>query len=131
MSYETTARADIRRLARRPRHVLPAKSKAIAQDMPAAGVAGFVRDVVEIAIAVGRLVVDRRRQSPVAQGHQADDQFSHTGGREQMARHALGARDGRAIGLAAEDLLDRRRLDLVVGRRARAVGVDVVDIRRG
>ena len=42
--------------------------------------AGLVGDVVEVALRVGRLVVDRRRQHAVADRQQADDQLRGPGG---------------------------------------------------
>ena len=89
----------------------------------------FVRDVVEVALRVGVVEVDRRRQDPVADRQQADDRLDAPGSRDQVAHHALGAGDRHLVGRLPERFLDGQGLDRVVDRRAGAVGVDVVDVR--
>ena len=106
----------------------PPKPKLFEAADIAARFAGRVGDVIQVALGVGRLVVDRRRQHVVADRQQADDQLGGAGRGDQMPHHALGARDRDLVGLVAEDALDRQRLDLVVDFGARAVGVDVVDV---
>ena len=44
---------------------------------------GFIGHVVEVALGIGVLVVDRRRQHVVANGQQADDQLRGPGGGDQ------------------------------------------------
>src|SRR3989304_92892 len=50
---------------------------------------------------------------------------------QQVARHLFGRGDGNAVGKLAEDRLDCRGLAGIVEPRARAVGVDVVDLSGG
>ena len=57
----------------------------------------------------------------------AEDQLHAAARAEQMAELALGAGDAHLAGVLAEDGFDGDRFGLVAQRRARAVGVDVVD----
>jgi len=109
------------------RDVLAAEAEAVGEGPLASACTDLVGHVVEVAVGIGVFVVDGRRQKPVADGHQADDQFGGTGGSDQVAHHALRARNWNLVGPFAEDLLDRQRLHLVVDVGARAMGVDVVD----
>src|SRR5207248_10369713 len=54
-----TGSASAREGADDQRGVLPAEAKAVAQGVPHADLPGLVGDVVEVALRVGRLVVDR------------------------------------------------------------------------
>src|SRR5262249_5666332 len=106
------------------RDILPAEAKAVAEHVAYAFFAGRVRDVVEVAVRVGVLVVDRGWQHAFAQGHDTGDQLDGAGGGDQVADHALAAGDRDGVGAVAEDVLDRERLDLVVDFGAGAVSVD-------
>src|SRR5919202_152921 len=87
--------------------------------------------VVEVAIGVGLLVVQRRRQHAAAHRLDAHERLDRAGRAEQVPDRQL-RRGHRRRGIrAVEDRLDRDRLDLVVERRAGPVGVDVADVARG
>src|SRR5262245_46721197 len=77
------------------RDVLAAKAKTVGKREVEWSRARLVGDVVQVAIRVGVLVVDRRRQYTVANRHQADDHLGDPGSGNQVAHHALGAGDGR------------------------------------
>src|SRR5262249_36197248 len=79
----------------------------------------------DVALGVRRLVAHGRREDARLHRHHARDRLERAGRAHTVADHALQAAD-RHLALA-EDAADHRRLDLVVGLRARAVRVDVVD----
>src|SRR5262249_53302545 len=56
------------------RDVLPAEAKTVAQGVLDPLLARRVRDVVQVAFWVGHLVIDRRRQHALADGHDRDNQ---------------------------------------------------------
>src|SRR4029453_2389667 len=62
--------------AENERNVLAAEAKTVAEGVVAALRPGLVSDVVEVAIGVGILVVDRRRQNVVADGEKPTDHSS-------------------------------------------------------
>ena len=55
--------------------VVPAEAERVGNDDPDVGLAGFVRDVVEVALGVGRVVVDRRRQHALVDRERAEDRL--------------------------------------------------------
>ena len=94
-------------------------------------VARLVRDVVEVALGILGLVVDRRRHLPVAHRERREDGLDRAGGAEAVTRRALRRRHRRPLRvLFAERLLDHARLRRVAERRRRRVRVDVADVRR-
>ena len=113
------------------RGVVAAEAEAVAHGGRELPLAGVVRRVVEIAHrdrALSRLIVGGI--DAVAQRQHGQHQLDAAAGAQQVAELALGARDAQLVGVLAEDRLDGGRLGLVAQRRARAVGVDVVDRRR-
>ena len=56
--------------------------------------------------------------------------FETAGGAEQMPGHRFRRGDRQLVGVLAEQILDRERLDAIVVRRRRAVRVDVADLLR-
>ena len=78
--------------------------------------ARLVRDVVEVALRVGRLVVDRRREDALVEREHAHHRLDRAGRPEAVAGHRLRRRDRELVRVVAEDLLDRPRL----GERRRA-----------
>ena len=72
----------------------PPKPKLLVRAWSQRASRAVVGDVVQVALRVGRVIVDRRRQHAVADRHQADDQLGRAGRGDQVAHHALGARDG-------------------------------------
>src|SRR5512132_1532846 len=65
--------------------VVPTEAERVRDGDPDVGLARLVRNVVEVAISIGRLVVDRRRQHAVADCERAEDRFNGTGGTETVA----------------------------------------------
>ena len=73
-----------------------------------------------------RLIVGRDRL--VAHGRQAGQGLEGAGGGEHVAGEALGRGDGNPVGVVAQDEPEHGRLGGVADRRARGVGIDVVDV---
>ena len=86
-----------------------------------------VGHVVEVAVGVGRGVVDGRRQHAVAQGEQRGDRLDAAGRAQGVPGHALGARHRQLARVLAEHLLDHRGLAGVVVLGRGAVRVDVAE----
>ncbi len=87
----------------------------------------LIGNVVEVAIRGGYGEVHGGQQHVRPQREQCKCELESAAGTEQMAVNCLGGAHWDAIGALAEYLLDRRRLDRVVGLRAGTVGVDAVD----
>ena len=85
-------------------------------------------DVVEVALGIGLVEIDRGRDQIAVDGQGRDDRFHAAAGAEQMAELALGGADGQLFGVVAEGGLDGLGLGQVAQRRAGAVGVDVIDV---
>lgn len=64
----------------------------------------LVGRVVQVAIGVGRLVVDRRRDDAEFDGFHAGNAFEPTGRSERVAGAALDGGDEELGGVVAEDL---------------------------
>jgi hypothetical protein len=79
---------------------------------------------------VGRFQREFRRQPLSAQRHQADDRFHRARRAEQMADAGLGGTDRQSRGARGRPAIDGGGLGAVVERRAGAVGVDVINVRR-
>mmetsp|Transcript_4614 Transcript_4614/g.9685 ORF Transcript_4614/g.9685 Transcript_4614/m.9685 type:complete len:447 (+) Transcript_4614:137-1477(+) len=90
----------------------------------------LIRYVVQIALGIRSLVVDCRRHNAVLYRPRGDHRLEASRGAQGVARDALRARHAEPIALrvVAQHRLQPHRLELVVVRRARAVGVDVVDV---
>jgi hypothetical protein len=111
--------------------VAPEAERVRTRDVDVRSVAGFVRDVVEVAVRVGIVVVDRRRELPVAHGEHREHRFDRAGGAEAVPRRPLRRRDRRlASVLLAERELQDTRLARVSERRRRRVRVHVPDLAR-
>src|SRR4051794_28952075 len=76
------------------RVVLTAEAERVGEGHVHAGLAGGVGDVVEVALGVGGLVIDRRRADVVADGQDAGDHLDRAGGGDQVAHHTLNRGDG-------------------------------------
>ncbi len=92
-----------------------------------------VGHVVEVALGVGDLVVDRREHDPRGHALPGEDRLDGAGGADRVAEHRLVRRDRHRPCAVAEHPLDRAGLGGVVRRRRGAVGVHVLDVvgRRG
>src|ERR1700676_966776 len=83
------------------RGVGAAKPKGVGKRVFQRGLAGFVRNVVQIASRVRRLLVDRGRQNLVAQRQDADARFESTRTAEQMPGHRFCGADRHLLGAFA------------------------------
>src|SRR5262249_34655673 len=71
------------------RAVVAAEAETVGDGAADAHLAGGVGDVIEVAIRVGRLVVNGRVDDAGAQRLDAGDQLDAAAGAEQVAGHAL------------------------------------------
>lgn len=85
---------------------------------------------VQIAVGVGLLVADGRRDDILAGRHGAGDGLNGSRTAQQMTGHRLGRGYMHALCRLAQRLLDGDGLVLLIERRGRAMCVDVVDILR-
>src|SRR5439155_9223911 len=100
------------------RGVRPAEAERVRHHVTDLLLARLIRDVVEIALRIGHLVVDRRRDDPCLHDLCCDRRFQSAGRAEEMAGHRFRGADGDFVRLVAEHPLDRERLDFVTdGRR--------------
>src|ERR1043165_8212588 len=60
------------------RRVLTAEADVIAQHMPAYLLARLIGDIIEVAVRIGGLIIDRRRQRLVADHHETNSQLNCT-----------------------------------------------------
>ena len=74
------------------------------------------------------LVVDRRRQLALVQGHDAHHRLDRARRPEAVAHHRLRRGDSELVSVVAEHVLDRFRLCRVAEGRRGSVGVDVADV---
>src|SRR5205085_12576928 len=88
------------------------------------------RDVVEIAVLVGAVEIDRRREPPALQRERGNGGLECAGGAERVAVVALGAAHLKLGCVVAAYLLQREGLGRIVERRRAAVRVDVGNVGR-
>src|SRR5262245_28621795 len=84
-----------------------AEAEGVREHVVEPGLARRVGHVVEIALGIRVLVVDRRRNDAVVDGERADRRLEAPGGAEQVARHRLRRGNRELARVIAEDLLDR------------------------
>src|SRR5256885_3589971 len=98
--------------------VAPAEAERIRDADGDVSLARLVRDVVEVALGIFLLVVDRRRQQAAVDGEHGEDGLDRTRGAEAVTRRALGRGSAylRCV-LLAERLLDHLRLTRIAERR--------------
>src|SRR4029077_8468748 len=70
--------------------VVPAETERVRDADGDVGLARLVRDVVEVALGIGLLVVDRRRQQAPLDGQHGEDGLDRPGRAEAVTRRALG-----------------------------------------
>ena len=66
-----------------------------------------IRRAVEIALRIGVVLVDRRRDVAGVERQQRDGELERAGAAEQMPGHRLGRAEDQRAGLLAEHRLDR------------------------
>ena len=93
-------------------------------------VTGGVGDIIEVAVRVGVVEVDRRRHDPVPDRQDAGDGSQRRRRPEQVPGQRFGRGDGQVVGMLAEGRPDRVRLGDVPHTGAGRVGRDVVDLLR-
>ena len=78
---------------------MSAKTKIVVEREAHIDFTCFVGDVVEIAVRIGRRVIDSWRHDAVYDGFDADDGFEAARRAEHVARHGFRAADGSLFGL--------------------------------
>ncbi len=100
--------------AERDAGVLTAEPEGVRERERHVEVARLVRRDVEVAVGVGRLVVDRRRDPAGRDRERAHGALDRAGRAEHVAGHRLGRADAHRAGVLAERGLDRDGLGRVV-----------------
>src|SRR6266480_3199451 len=106
------------RAANDQRAVLAAKCDAIAQSDIDIRAACAARKIVQIALRVGLIEIDRRMQPPLTHSQNCRSEPSRTAGALWMADHGFGRAHRNIRRAPAEAALQRKRLHLVVELRA-------------
>src|SRR5450755_956107 len=89
------------------RDVVATEAEAVAQRRRDFASTRCVRRVVEVALRVGRAVVDRGRDDPVAHDQRGDEQLDRAGGAEHVSGARFGRADAEPIRRFAEDRANR------------------------
>jgi hypothetical protein len=84
--------------------------------------------VVELAVGVDRVEIDRRRQDPGLERADAEQRLGRARRAEHVAGHRLGRGHRETLGVRAEHRSDRARLARISRGRARRVRVHVFDV---
>ena len=83
-----------------------AEAEGIGQGVLDVNLAHLVRNVVEIAVGIRRLVIDGGRNNSSLNNKRRDSGLYGSRCAEQVADHGLGGTDGKLAGMIAEELLD-------------------------
>src|SRR6476469_1505991 len=92
------------------RGVGAAEPERVRQRVPDRDRTALVWNVIEVALLVGDLEVDRGRSDLMVHGEGRDTCFESAGAAEQVAGHRLGGRHSYLVGVVAECALDGQRL---------------------
>jgi hypothetical protein len=90
----------------------------------------LIGHIVEITRRIEVLVIDRRRQDPTLQGHDAGDALDCAGCSQQVSRHRFCGTDGERASMLAKDRLQGFRLEAIASDGRRTVGIDVSHLFR-
>lgn len=87
---------------------MPAESEGVVEGHFDFGFARFMRDVIEVAVGIGIVQIDRRRHNTIANGEGAGGHFDGAGCSEGMAGHRFGGTDEKPVsGVIPENTFDR------------------------
>lgn len=109
---------------------MPAKAEAIAQRSVDLHWACGVRNVIQVACRIGKLVIDRWRSRLVFDREYGRYGFDRSGSTEQVTCHRLRRADRDLVGVLAEEYLNGIGLGDVALWRRRAMDVDVINVGR-
>ena len=109
---------------------MAAEAEGVVRDGVDFHLAGLVGYVVEVAVRVGGLVVDGRRDGAGLDRLAAGGHFDSAGGTEHVPGCSLGGADGQASGVFTKNRLDGLGFADVALRGGGAVGVDVGNVVR-
>lgn len=105
--------------------IMPAETERIGESEGEVRLDGLVGRIVEVALGVGAVEVDGRRNDPLLEGEDRRDGFRRACGAEHVAVHRLSRTDVALVREVAEGDLDGVGLSHVVELGAGAVGVDI------
>ncbi len=88
--------------------------------------AGALRNEIEVALGIRCLVVNRRRNEVLMDRQHRHHPFDGAGGPQGMADHGLGRTDRYLVSPPPKNGLDSFGFRQIIGRCARAVGIDVI-----
>src|ERR1022692_1374406 len=108
----------------------PAKAETVRQRMVDLHGTRLVGNVIQVAVRIRTIVIDRRRRHLIADGEYRDAGLDSAGAAQQVPGHRLGGTYRHLVGVLAEGTLDRHRLRPVAHLGGRAVRVDVIDLFR-
>src|SRR6266849_3953207 len=108
--------------------VVAAETERVRQGHLDVGLARLVGHVVEIALRVGVVEVDRGRQQAAIDREDAGRRLDGAGGAQQVTVHRLGGADREVTSVVAEHRLDRPGLRDVAELRGRSMRVHVADV---
>lgn len=86
--------------------------------------------VIQVALGVGVMKVGSRRDHPAVDRQRTRGDLDRSDRPERVSDHRFDRADRDSVGVIAEGQLERGRLMAVILLGARAVGVDVRDVRR-
>src|SRR4051812_25420319 len=93
-------------LAHNQSNILATKAKAVAHHVADPFLPSNIRDIVQIAVRIWMFIVDRRRQDPMFQSHDAYDGFNSPCGSNEMTHHAFAAGYRNFLGFIAQECFD-------------------------
>ena len=109
--------------AQRDHGILSTKAEAVGQGDLRFGTPGLVGDIVQVAIGIRGVEVDRGGELTVDDRQGRERCLDSTGGSQGVSGHRLGRGAGELPGVLAEDPLDGQDLDTISGRGGGSVGV--------
>ena len=93
--------------------------------------AGLVRHVIQIAIGIGVLVIDGRRDYAFINGLAYRSRLDCTGRPKEMTGHGLSGTDLQTVlGMISENVFQGNGLRFVVVGGGSPMGIDLIDTRR-
>src|ERR1700674_240080 len=112
------------------RGVVAAEPERVREGHLGVRLASLVGDVVQVALRVRVVQVDRRRQQTAVEREHARGGLEGAGGAQQVTVDGFGRADRELVGVVAEDGLDGFRLGHVAQLGRRSMGVDGAHVRQ-
>src|SRR5258706_4846214 len=110
--------------------VAAAKTQGVAHRDIDATVAGYIRDAIQIALGIGKFVIDRRRNNVIAHGQAAGCQLDRAARALHMPERALERTHRQIVRVFAKSLLEDGRFHPIAHHCRSAVRIEVVHLLR-